>query len=119
MVALVPVVPFTIALTVAVPVPTAVTTPLESTVTADGLLLLQLVTKALSATPLACGNVPVAVAFWVWPPIIVVVVNPTAIDEGVVLVTTTDGPAAELTARYSGVTAPSQMRNSYTVPENC
>ena len=57
---LVPVTPETVALTVALPVWTAVIKPLLFTVRTPGLLLVQLVTAAVNGTPETCKKVPVA-----------------------------------------------------------
>ncbi len=70
--ALVPVMPSTIALIVALPGPTAVIKPLAETVTTFVLLLLQFVTAAVTVTPAASAKLAVAAACCVVPPTIVV-----------------------------------------------
>jgi len=112
MVELAPVVPFTVALIVALPVPIAVTRPLAFTVNTPVLLLLQFVTELVTLIPDAVVKLATALAGWLRPSIIVSLVTETLMDVGVRSVTTTEGPAAALTARYKGDTAPSQILNS-------
>ena len=61
---LIPVTPDTVALTVALPVLTAVITPLLLTVRTPGLLLVQLVTAPFNGTLETCMKFPVAIACW-------------------------------------------------------
>ena len=63
--ALVPIRPATVALIVALPGPTAVITPLPSTVSTPGLLLDQLVTASVTGTPETCKKAATTEACWV------------------------------------------------------
>ena len=92
--ALVAVTPPTVALTVAVPPLTAVIKPLLLTVRTLGLLLTQLVAPPVTVTVETWRKLAVAVACCVPEPTILVVDNPIVSNVGVVLVMTTEAPAA-------------------------
>ena len=78
---LVAVTPATVALIFAVPGPTAVTTPLESTVSTAGLPLVQALTAPVRLTSETCAKLPVTAACSVWPNAKLAPAD-TLIDEG-------------------------------------
>src|ERR1700722_10605300 len=116
--ALVPVVPETVALTVASPLLTAVINPLLLTVRTLVLLLVQLMAAPVTGTLLACKKLALTVACCGSPAIILVLATATLTETGVKFVTSIFGPAMLLTAIYRGEAAAFQIRNSSMLPAN-
>ena len=95
---LIPVTPANVPLIVALPLPTAVMSPLLFTVNTPGLLLVQLVTRLVTCTPEAWLKDAAAPACWVCPAAMLAFTEMLT-DVGTKFVTKTFGPATALTAR--------------------